>query len=127
MAISISATFSSRGKFAGAIACYQRALALKPDHAESLDNLGGIRATQGALDEAAACYRKLLALKPDYVEGHNNLGSVYARQGKNDEAMACFERALALRPDLRKLTATSATSSARSASMMRRRHATGAP
>ena len=55
------------------MACYRRALELKPDYAEAHNNLGIALKEQGNLDEAIACYRRALELKPDYAEAHSNL------------------------------------------------------
>ena len=86
-------------RFAEAVACYRRALELKPDYAEAHNNLGNALKDQGKLDEAVACYRRALELKPDFAEAHNNLGNALKDQGKLDEAVACYRRALELKPD----------------------------
>ena len=88
-----------QGKLDEAVACYRRALELKPDYAEAHNNLGNALKDQGKLDEAIACYRRALELKPDYAEAHNNLGNAFKDQGKLDEAVACYRRALELKPD----------------------------
>ena len=51
-----------------AVACYRRALKLKPDYAEAHYNLGNALQDQGKLDEAVDCYRRAVELKPDYAE-----------------------------------------------------------
>ena len=88
-----------QGKLDEAVACYRRALELKPDYAEAHNNLGTAFKDQGKLDEAVACYRRALELKPDFAEAHNNLGIALKDQGKLDEAVACYRRALELKPD----------------------------
>ena len=88
-----------QGKLDEAVACYRRALELKPDYAEAHNNLGNALKDQGKLDEAVACYRRALELKPDFAEAHNNLGNALKEQGKLDEAVACYRRALELKPD----------------------------
>ena len=88
-----------QGKLDEAVACYRRALELKPDYAEAHNNLGNALKDQGKLDEAVACYRRALELKPDFAEAHNNLGIALKDQGKLDEAVACYRRALELKPD----------------------------
>ena len=47
-----------QGKPAEALACYRRALELKPDYAEAHHNLGLALKDHGKLDEAVACYRR---------------------------------------------------------------------
>ncbi len=82
-----------------AIACYRRALELKPDHIEALNNLGNALKAGGKLGEAIACYRRALELKPDFADAHNNLGNALRDGGDLDEALACYRRALELKPD----------------------------
>ncbi len=81
-----------------AVACYRRALELKPDYVEAHRNLGLALKALGKLEEAAACYRRALELKPDYVEAHYDLGIALKDQGKLDEAVVCYRRALELKP-----------------------------
>ena len=45
-------------RIAEAVACYRRALELKPDYAEAHNNLGNALKDQGKPDEAVACYRR---------------------------------------------------------------------
>jgi len=48
-------------------------LALKPDWADALCNLGRAWKATGRLDEAIACFRRALALEPLCVSAHDNL------------------------------------------------------
>ena len=82
-----------------AVACYRRALELKPDFADAHNNLGVALKNQGKLDEAVACYRRVLELKPDFAGAENNLGNALKEQGKLEEAVACYRRALQRQPD----------------------------
>ncbi len=50
-----------------AVACYERALAIKPNYAEAHYNLGCALRALGRTDEALAHYRMALAFKPDYI------------------------------------------------------------
>jgi tetratricopeptide (TPR) repeat protein len=88
-----------QGKLEEAIACYRRALELKPDFAEVHSNLGNALNEQRKPDEAAACYRRALELKPDFADAHGNLAGALRDQGKPDEAIACYRRAVELKPD----------------------------
>ena len=66
-----------------AVACYRRALELKPDFTEAHINLGNALKDQGKLDEAVACYRRAMELKPDYAGAHYNLGSASRSRGSS--------------------------------------------
>ncbi len=90
---------TEQGNLDEGVACYRRALELKPDYAEAHNNLGNLLKEQGNLDEAVACYRRALELKPDFAEAHGNLGSVLKEQGNTKEAIASYRRALELEPD----------------------------
>jgi predicted O-linked N-acetylglucosamine transferase (SPINDLY family) len=90
---------NDQGKSNEAIACYQRALALRPDLPEVHYNLANVLKNQGRLDDAIACYRRVLALKPDLPEAHYSLGDSLMRQGRLDDALGCFRNVLSLEPN----------------------------
>ena len=71
-----------QGEADEAVACYRRALELKPDYAEAHNNLGIVLTAQGQLDEAVACGRRALELKPDYPEAHKTLADALWQQRK---------------------------------------------
>ena len=76
-----------------------KALALKPDFAEALNNRGNALLELRRLDEALASFDKALALKPDFAEALNNRGNALQGLKRLDEALASFDKALALKPD----------------------------
>jgi predicted O-linked N-acetylglucosamine transferase (SPINDLY family) len=82
-----------------AIVEYRRALELKPDFPEALNNLGAALAEQGCLDEAETAYRHALQLQPGHLKARNNLGGALERQGRLDEAIAEYRKALELKPE----------------------------
>ena len=51
-----------------ALVAFNKVLALKPDYAKALYNLGGVLKAQGKHAESIEAYKKALYLKPDYVE-----------------------------------------------------------
>jgi hypothetical protein len=89
----------ARGKLDGSVACYERALTLKPTSAETYNNLGNARQKQGQIDAAIACYERALAIKPDYAEVYYNLGSACRDQDKLDEAVTRYQEALTINPE----------------------------
>jgi predicted O-linked N-acetylglucosamine transferase (SPINDLY family) len=88
----------AQGQLDEAVACYRRALELKPDFAVAHNTLGVALQAQGKVAEAVACYCRALELKPNFAEAHNNLGNAYLAGGQMDEAVACYRRALELQP-----------------------------
>ena len=81
------------------IACYQRALQLKPDFAEGYNNLGAALRAYDRIDAAITNYHKAIQLKPDYAEAHNNLGIIQQEIGKIDAAISSLKTALECNPD----------------------------
>ena len=65
-----------QGKLDEAVACYRRAVALKPDYAGEHSNLGLALRDQGKLDEAIACCRRAVELKPSDAALRGNLDLV---------------------------------------------------
>jgi lipoprotein NlpI len=80
-----------------AFAEYQ--VALKPDSAETHEQLGEVLWAKGDQGEAVTEYQKAIVLKPDFAEAHYNLARVYMAQGKNDEAIRDFDQAIRFKPD----------------------------
>jgi protein O-GlcNAc transferase len=77
---------------------YQKALALKPDLVEALNNRGAIQQLFGNWKGALACYDRALAIRPNYGEALANRGNVLIQLRHYEEALRSFESALALMP-----------------------------
>jgi tetratricopeptide (TPR) repeat protein len=61
--------------------CFNRAIALNPNHVGALHNLGALHDKLGLLKEAAEFYWRAVAIGEPSTDLLNNLGSVLARQG----------------------------------------------
>jgi Tfp pilus assembly protein PilF len=88
----------AEGRLDAAEADFRAALALAPDFAEALANLGYTLAAVGANAEAEAHYRRSLALAPDCAQVHHSLGVLLAAQKRYAEAGEAYRRALTLEP-----------------------------
>jgi tetratricopeptide (TPR) repeat protein len=89
------------GKPDEAIAHYQRALLLDPEHALAHFHLGGALEAKGKLDEAITQYEHAVRLDPkgDYAPfAHRVLGDALSRKGQLDEAITQWEHAVRLDP-----------------------------
>ena len=62
------------GKLDEAVNACQKAISIKPDHAQAYNNMGVALKEQGKLDEAIEAYMKTISLKPDYSEAYFGLG-----------------------------------------------------
>ncbi len=80
---------------------YMRAaVAVRPQSAHAIMNLGNGYRFLRQFDEAIACYRKAIELEPNYSGCYSNLGVVLGQKGLHEEAIAAFEQAIKLKPDL---------------------------
>ena len=86
------------GRPAGAVAHFQKSLAVKGRSAPAHYNLGTALSAAGRLDQAVEQYRQAIQIDPKYANAHNNLGGVLLAQGKRDEALAAYREAVRLRP-----------------------------
>ena len=82
-----------------ALASYDKALAIKPDYVEALNNRGNALRDLKRLEEALASYDKALAIRPDYAEALNNRGNALHDLKRPEEALASYDKALAIKPD----------------------------
>jgi tetratricopeptide (TPR) repeat protein len=94
----LGAAYHLQGKIAEAIACYQRAVRLNPDHFLARLNLAVAQLQQGQLADAEANIRWALRLRPEHAEAHNCLGNILVQQRKPDAALASYEKTLRLDP-----------------------------
>ena len=77
---------------------YRAALAVRPDHAPSLTNLGNLLAAQARLDEAIPVLRAAVAVQPATADAHNNLAAALTASGNLAEAEGASLGALRLDP-----------------------------
>jgi tetratricopeptide (TPR) repeat protein len=78
---------------------FQKAVALRPDHAPSLYNLGWLEQTAGRYDVARRWFEGALAADPRFWQALHNLGNLDVVDNRLDGAAARFEAAARIRPD----------------------------
>jgi tetratricopeptide (TPR) repeat protein len=76
-----------------------RALSLKPDFPEALNNLGVVSHAQRRFGEALSWYQRSLAIDPRNAEAHYNAGRALVALEDGDTALRHFDQALRQRPD----------------------------
>jgi predicted O-linked N-acetylglucosamine transferase (SPINDLY family) len=89
-----------------ALASYDHAIRLNPDHAEAHHGRGCALHAQLAYEAAIECYDQAIRLKPDYANAHANRGNALLALKQYSSALAGFDRALALQPDYEYLRGT---------------------
>ena len=82
-----------------AVACYQRALELDPEHAGAMFRLAFHCDLVGDDEEALSLYERCVQVQPVRVNVLMNLGLVYEDMGRYEEAARCFRRVLRSDPN----------------------------
>jgi tetratricopeptide (TPR) repeat protein len=88
----LGVVLTSAKRYDEAIASYERALELAPDHKHCLTSLGICRLHLGDLPTAEMWFRRTIAFHPENSVAWMNLGTTLWRQDRH-EAFAAFERA----------------------------------
>ncbi len=83
---------------AGALALFDRALAIRDDVAEVHNNRGLALRAVGRAKDAEGAARRAVELDGGRREFHNNLGTVCEELGRTEDALASYRRALGLDP-----------------------------
>jgi tetratricopeptide (TPR) repeat protein len=82
----------------GAIEIYQGILAIRPEHAPALINLGTIHYNLRRYELAEEHYRKATVADPEYALAFFDLGNVLDEMQRLTEATAAYQKAVALVP-----------------------------
>jgi len=90
---------AAQRKNESALVSYDRALALRPNSADVLNNRGNTLLALARIDAALESYDRALAARPDYPDALSNRGNALERLNRYDEALVSYDHALALRPD----------------------------
>jgi predicted O-linked N-acetylglucosamine transferase (SPINDLY family) len=86
------------GDAAGAVAAYQRSLAIAPDLAAALNGLGVALQALGDLGAASEALRAAARRRPEDSDILTNLGSVLVARGEVDEGIALLRKSTGLDP-----------------------------
>ena len=74
-------------------------LARRPNHVESLNNLGVIAASRGNKKEALSYFKRILEYEANYPKAYNNIGLVMMSDGQPQLAEEYFRKAISLDPN----------------------------
>jgi tetratricopeptide (TPR) repeat protein len=77
---------------------YQRALQLRPDYPEALNNMGAIYYAKKSYTKAIRYYRKALQFDPKSAPIFSNLGTAWFARGKVNEGIDAYRTAFSLDP-----------------------------
>jgi tetratricopeptide (TPR) repeat protein/peroxiredoxin len=87
------------GRLDDAVAYFQEALRLSPDHPIALNNLANAYRQQKQWDQAKKTYEHAIAINPNDADANYGLGMVYAQQDDTARAFALLQQALKARPN----------------------------
>ena len=90
--------FMFEGDNPEAIAAFEAALAIEPEHPEILYYLGTAYAQEEFYNRAVESYQRALTLTPDDIEALYSLGVAYFRLDQWDDAAATLQRVIDLSP-----------------------------
>ena len=90
-----------------AIACYRRAVTLRPDCFEFHFNLAAALFESDQFADAAESYRQAIRISPDDADAHYSLGVALQTMGDESSAMQAYVSALRINPDFPRALAIS--------------------
>ncbi|MCC6678383.1 MAG: tetratricopeptide repeat protein [Phycisphaerales bacterium] len=88
------------GQIDEAIARYEQAIRLNPNHALAHLNLGVALKAKGNADQALASFRRAVQADPSFAQAHNNLANALKASGDVAGAIEHYEHAARLGPTL---------------------------
>jgi tetratricopeptide (TPR) repeat protein len=91
--------YEAHDDYVQAIAEYQNAIELVPDHLQANHGLGILYMKMERYDTAEKIFKKVLRIDPYLAPAHFNLGSVYVAQNRYPEAINQYEAALEIDPN----------------------------
>jgi Flp pilus assembly protein TadD len=96
--VSLGNALSQKGRIDEAIAHYQQAITVHPDHFLARYSLGHALLEKGELDGAIQVCRSALLLRPSDADCHTTLAIALEKKGNPAEAIQHYQEALELAP-----------------------------
>lgn len=92
------AAFQSLENYPEAIKCFIKAIELKPEYHEALNNLGVAFRKNGNVKDAIKSYLRAIELNKNYVEAYRNLGVALIDDDNIEGAITYYKMAIDLNP-----------------------------
>jgi tetratricopeptide (TPR) repeat protein len=81
------------------ILCFQEAIEIDPENANSYHTLGGILQIQNRHEEAIKAYQMAVAVNPKDANFHNSLGDYYSLQNNFKDAILSYKESIEINPE----------------------------
>jgi tetratricopeptide (TPR) repeat protein len=91
--------YAAQENYVGAIAAFDKAIALNPKYAEAWNHKGSALANSKRHAEAFAVFEQAVALQPQYHQAWFNRGLLLTAMGAYGMAVESYDRAIALESD----------------------------
>ena len=92
--------YADEGQYQRAIEDFNAAVAIKPDHAEAINNRANVYVAIGQHEQALRDFNYALKLKPRFADNYYNRGILYLKTGRFDLAIDDFTMAIGIEPDM---------------------------
>src|SRR5438876_793475 len=97
--VAIAAAYSEKGDANRALAAFEAALRIKPDHVEALRGAAELNLRLERNEQALAGLQKLVEIEPNDTQARSDLGAAFAATGNLEKAREQFQQALQLQPN----------------------------
>jgi tetratricopeptide (TPR) repeat protein len=89
---SLGCSYAKQGRFAAAVAMFDRAVALSPHYYAAYQKRGNAYDDMGMVDRAFADYDRVIRMAPEYAEVYYDRGLAYERMNQFKDAQADYQR-----------------------------------
>jgi Flp pilus assembly protein TadD len=91
--------FAQQGDTDRARTHLQKALQLRPEYPDALNNLGVLYLRVGNVSEALAAFRECIRISPGFDQPYLNLARLYAAKAEREEARQVLQQLLDRHPE----------------------------
>jgi len=86
-------------QYDAAIQSFEKAINIKSDFSDALNNLGISLQEKGRLKEAIVAFKKALSINPSYADAYYNMGIALQKDGELIEVIEAFNQAIQVKPN----------------------------
>ena len=84
--------------FDEAVIAFKKSISIKPDIAETYNNLGNVYREKRELEKSIKIFQKAILIEPDYASAYNNMAVAFSELNKFKEAVQACKKAISLNP-----------------------------